>query len=755
MSRFPNPLPPLAQRLPLRMTLVVPFVVQILAAVSLVGYLSFQNGQAAVNTLVFQLQREVARRVEDRLRDFLAVPHKINEINAQKISLGQLDLTDGRQLEQEFWQQSQLFPSTSYIYIGTAAGMFHGAEQVEGGRPRVAEWEAASDQKEFKTYATNIAGDRVTLLSIVPNYDLFSRSWYQAADFSKRPTWGEIYLWSAPYPNVVLPAVRALYAETGELLGVLGVDLSLFSLSNFLGTLQVGRSGEVFIMERNGLLVASSVKDTPLQETAQGRTRLPADQSNSLLIRDTVDFLEARFRSFNLISREQRLNFQRDRQGHWVQVTPYRDRYGLDWLIVVVIPESDFMAQIHQNRRTTLQLCLLALAIATGLGILTARRISRPILRLNQAARDIAAGQLDQDVHVTGIRELLDLAGSFNSMAQQLRKSFATLAAQNADLEQARAALATINEQLEDKVQERTAQLSQANTEIAALNERLKAENLRMSAELSIAKQLQEVVLPRDRELQSIEGLDIASFMEPAEEIGGDYYDVLPTNTGARIGIGDVTGHGLESGILMLMVQTAVRALHEGQITDTVQLLDILNGAIYKNPQRMNASKSMSLALLDYHQGQLAVTGQHEEIVIARASGAIERVDTVDLGLPVGLDYEIKEFIASSQVQLQLGDAVILYTDGITEAENSSGLLYGIDRLCAVVQTHQQGSATAIRDAVIADVRRHIGSQKLLDDITLLVLKRYAIDGSASECPEGSSHVGDSPSPYLGEGAGG
>jgi len=232
------------------------------------------------------------------------------------------------------------------------------------------------------------------------------------------------------------------------------------------------------------------------------------------------------------------------------------------------------------------------------------------------------------------------------------------------------------------------------------------------------------VVLPRDRELQHINGLEIAGFMEPADEIGGDYYDVLPTANGARIGIGDVTGHDLESGILMLMVQTAVRALHESEIGDTPQLLATLNRAIYKNLQRMNAAKSMTLVLLDYQPGQLAIAGQHEEILVVRATGTIERIDTVDLGLPVGLDDDISHFIASVQVELQPGDVVVLYTDGITEAENPAGEFYGIDRLCEVLLAHRHKSAAAMRDAAIADVRRHISTQKMFDDITILAIKQ-------------------------------
>ncbi len=283
---------------------------------------------------------------------------------------------------------------------------------------------------------------------------------------------------------------------------------------------------------------------------------------------------------------------------------------------------------------------------------------------------------------------------------------------------------ARLYQTLEDKVKERTAQLARANQEISALNEKLQEENFRLSAELEITKQLQQMVLPKQSELEVIEGLEIAGFMEPADEVGGDYYDVLPYNGGVKIGIGDVTGHGLESGVLMLMTQTAVRTLQEVNEIEPVKFLDALNRTIYRNLERMNSDKNLTLAILDYHQGTLSLSGQHEEMIVVRADGEIEQIDTIDLGFPIGLDAEIVDFIATEKVQLNLGDVVILYTDGITEAENMNREQYGLEKLISVVSRNSSQSGELIRQAVIEDVRRHIGEQKVFDDITLVVLKQ-------------------------------
>jgi len=283
---------------------------------------------------------------------------------------------------------------------------------------------------------------------------------------------------------------------------------------------------------------------------------------------------------------------------------------------------------------------------------------------------------------------------------------------------------ALLYQTLEQKVEERTAQLAQANTEIIKLNDRLKQENLRMSAELDITRELQQMILPKAWELEQIPGLDIAGFMEPATEVGGDYYDVLNQDGRIKIGIGDVTGHGLESGVVMIMAQTAVRALLANQETNPVRFLNAVNRTIYDNVQRMSANKTLSLALLDYQDGTLRLSGQHEEVILVRADGRLELIDTVDLGFPVGLESDIEPFINELEIVLNPGDGIVLYTDGITEAENTDGNQYGLERLCEVVRQHYNLYATEIQQAIVEDVRAYIGEQEVFDDITLLVLKQ-------------------------------
>ncbi|WP_107669151.1 PP2C family protein-serine/threonine phosphatase [Cyanothece sp. BG0011] len=254
--------------------------------------------------------------------------------------------------------------------------------------------------------------------------------------------------------------------------------------------------------------------------------------------------------------------------------------------------------------------------------------------------------------------------------------------------------------------------------------EKLKEENLRLSAEIEITRRLQQMILPKTEELQQIEGLDIAGFMEPATDVGGDYYDVLNQNGRVKIGIGDVTGHGLESGVVMIMVQTAIRTLMTQNEGDPLKFLSVINRTIFDNVERINSDKNLTLSLLDYEDHCLRLSGQHECLIVVRKGGEIEIVDTIDLGFPVGLEEDISDFLGETEILLNPGDVVVLYTDGITEAENPAGEMYGLERLCEIVSQNWEQSAQEIKTAVIDDVKQHIDTQTVYDDITLLVIKQ-------------------------------
>jgi serine phosphatase RsbU (regulator of sigma subunit) len=118
------------------------------------------------------------------------------------------------------------------------------------------------------------------------------------------------------------------------------------------------------------------------------------------------------------------------------------------------------------------------------------------------------------------------------------------------------------------------------------------------------------------------------------------------------------------------------------------------------------------------------MSGQHEEVIVVRAGGKVELVDTEMLGFPVGVGPEIAEFVAEVSLKLEVGDGIVLYTDGFTEAENINREFYGLERLCQVASQNWTKSAEGVRQAIVEDVRAYIGQQTIYDDLALVVVKQ-------------------------------
>jgi signal transduction histidine kinase len=451
----------------LRILLVLPFMLQTFAAVGLVGYLSFRNGQETVTTLTNTLMDKASQRVDNHLDAQLSLPKQLTEINLDAIANQELDLNNYEQTWRYFWRQAKAFPTISFTGYSLPTDLMSGAgrwRDVDG----LILVQGFTDGKTIDHLADDQGKPRKQLESY--DYKSTELTWYQMAQSAGKSTWttvelteigsvsdrldrkavqnSQIILDGTSY-YVALGLSSPFYDENRKLLGVLGIDLTLSSISEFLQALNVSRSAQVFVIEQDGSLIGSSdkgkliYKDLTDQNTVKRFTLFNSPNATTKAVGQS---LQKRFKSLEQIQSPQRLTIDIDGQPQFVQVTPWSNGEGLNWLVIVAVPESDFMAQINANLRTTIGLCVLTAIASTIVGWWASRWITQPISRLSQVAEHISNGQFEQRVEPTRIRELTSLSRAFNRMTQHLQTSFTTL-------EQA-------NEKLEQRVEERTIELS-------------------------------------------------------------------------------------------------------------------------------------------------------------------------------------------------------------------------------------------------------------------------------------------------------
>jgi sigma-B regulation protein RsbU (phosphoserine phosphatase) len=328
----------------------------------------------------------------------------------------------------------------------------------------------------------------------------------------------------------------------------------------------------------------------------------------------------------------------------------------------------------HRNVRLALfGIGGLSLLGALGLGLVLARGITRPVERLSRATRQVAAGDVSVRVPVEGTDELAQLSSAFNTMIDELGRSRAAL-----------------------------------------------VEKERLEREMQIAQRIQTALLPR---VEQLGGYRMAACMEPASSVGGDFYELRQTKDGRLLfAIGDVTSHGLTPGLIMMMTQSTLAALadHDEGLLPS-ELLTRLNRTLYRNVrERLGEDDHLTFTLFkEVGPGRFLHAGSHLPILVRRRDGRVEALDTD--GPWTGLLPDIAGMVKDTELTLEVGDRLVLYTDGITESRNAAGEQFDQPGLTRVI-AESDGDVLQLRDRILEAVKRHSSVQD--DDRTLLVLER-------------------------------
>jgi len=419
-------------RYKLRTVLTVSLVVLLICAMGLTWFLAYQNSQNITSDLAGQLETEISDRITQHLEVYLETPHLVNILCLDAIKYGGIDVHDNAALEKYFRALSYRFPTVESIcYANEEDGNYIivssvGAAGIANGTDRYLGYSRAETNFSFVEYLTDKNGAIIKQTVEPVPYDPRTRPWYKTAiNDGKNPKWTPIYMWVEGV--VSQDAVVPVYSEQNNLTGVLDTSLTLSGINDFLQGLRISDHGEAFIIEKSGLLVGSSGYDESYTKNNNTLIRISALNLTDSVIGPTTRYLvNNEHIQSNLTSREQ---FQLELNGvrEWIQISPFQDDHGLDWLIVVAIPESDFMEKVNASNNVTILLIITSIIGTIILCIGLARWITGPLLLLNRSARSLAKGDWTDWTDLERRDEIGELSQSFRQMADQLQDTFISL----------------------------------------------------------------------------------------------------------------------------------------------------------------------------------------------------------------------------------------------------------------------------------------------------------------------------------------
>ncbi len=508
-------------------------------------------------------------------------------------------------------------------------------------------------------------------------YDYFTKDWYQISRELDRSLWSEPYVHEGEGGDLVatfsVPFYRTAAGERG-LAGIVRVDVSLDWLQDIVSRLMPQRQGYSFLISRNGVFVTHPRKEFIMRESVFSLADATQDEELRRIGRHMVwagkDFVPLTGSAFG--------------RDSWMFYAPLP---SIGWSIGLVFPEAELFGNIFELNRVILMIGGVGFLVLLIVIVVISGTITRPLRTLTEKAAEIARGNLD--VALPEIRsrdEVGELSRSFENMKGALKEYISNLA------------------------------------ETTAAKERIESE-------LKIARAIQMSFLPKKfPPFPERREMDIYATLIPAREVGGDLYDFfLLDGDHLFFSIGDVSGKGVPAALFMAVTKTLMKGMADRDLAPSA-LLEAVNGELCRENET-SMFVTIFCGVLDLKSGRLSCTAAgHPAPLLIRAGKDPEPLVIGQgflLGALEGVTYRTTEIV------LAPGDNLLLYTDGVTEAQNGNREFYGEARLRRVAAVHAAGGTASLVDAVVADVRSFAGDAPQYDDITLLSVVYQGADGDS------------------------
>ncbi len=545
-------------------------------------------------------------------------------------------------------------PNLTWIYIGTASGLFRLYPWTDG---------------------------------LPAEYDPRTRQWYLRAQGSGETGWTELYV-DAGTGDLAVTCSRPVYDSKNSFIGVVAADVTLKTLNERIINTRVGEMGYAFLIDEGGRIIAHPAL------SLNGQQWDDAYVTENLLESGNEDM-----RSIAAAMVASEAGIARAELDTEVYVA-YAPINCTGWSIGIVMPveeiiapalatgqqitvaieeaRNDIDAQLTKVQSVFAIIVAGIILLVVVLAVWLARTISRPILFLTEAVRNMGSGDLDGKVAVTSSDEVGMLAASFNKMAGDLKQYMAELG-------------------------ESTAQ------------------NARMKKEMEIGFDIQRTFLPESA--PKVKGFEIAASNTPALEVGGDFYDFIALGPD-RMGlvIADVSGKGVPAALFMAMSRTLMRANAMGNPTVS-EAISRANNMIAEE-DRANMFVTLFYGVLNLQEKTMTYVNAGHNPPMVLGDGEHDLVMLAARGMALGVMQDIP--LEEKEIQLRKGDVLLLYTDGVTEAVNRENEQFGEERLSSILEENRTLAADDIIEIIKKEVDKFADGQAQFDDVTLMVVKVVA-----------------------------
>lgn len=504
------------------------------------------------------------------------------------------------------------------------------------------------------------------------NYDYRFHDWYQIPKVLNQAVWSEPYFGESG--RIIMTSYSyPLFREASghkKFAGIVCVDLSLNWLRNVVSSLKIGKTGYAFLITRNGTFVTHPKIELVMNETIFS----VAEARNNPEIREIGRSMiagEKGFTAFTSLANNKK---------YWLVYTPLTAN---GWSIGVLFPQNELMADIQNLTTRMLGLGIAGFFLIMLVILSISGQITKPLRALAKSVDKIAAGDLETTIPTLKSRdEVGRLTLSFAEMQQSLKEYIKNL------------------------------------TETTAAKERIESE-------LNIASEIQMGILPKifPPPFPTRPEFNLYATIKPAREVGGDLYDFfMIDDQHLCFTVGDVSGKGVPAALFMAITQTLIKTQVKAQAQrSTAATLEQVNNDLARdNPSMMFVT--LFLGILNIVTGELEYcNGGHNPpyLLLPESSNPIQELPTTD-GLALGV---MDEFIfTANRTTLNPGTTLFVFTDGVTEAMNSSNELFTETRLEKILAPLKEQPVREIADQVMLEIENFSSGIPQTDDITMLVL---------------------------------